>query len=74
MLGAEPVFEKSPSPDARVRALLFRRAKDGRRVLAVWAVSEATVYRVGEEEFRGSRIQYFMDCGPETAIRTKSNQ
>ena len=59
LLGAEPKFERSLSPDPRVRALLFRRGEDGKRVLAVWGTGNAVRYRVGMQEFHGSRIRYF---------------
>lgn len=59
LLGAEPKFERSLSPDPRVRALLFRRGEDGKRVLAVWGTGNAVRYRVGMQEFHDSRIRYF---------------
>ena len=70
ILGAEPCFEQSLLPDSRVRALLFRRGEDGKRVLAVWGTEETVWYRVGTREFHGCRIRYFenVETLPETLL------
>lgn len=58
-LGAEPEFVRNLSPGPNVQALLFRRAEDGRQILAVWGTGPEISYRVNAQPFKGVKVRFF---------------
>lgn len=57
-LGSNPQFVRNLSDDPAVWALLFKRAEDGKQVLAVWGVKPETVYSVDGKEYRGTQVRF----------------
>ena len=57
-LGSTPQFIRNLSDDPAVWALLFKRAEDGKQVLAVWGVKPETVYSVDGKEYRGTQVRF----------------